>query len=302
MKNSRVKTKVSNVTDLFSKPHEGNELNNSITYLNEYEEQAQEYIKNLGKYIGIHTGYEYVDWLIGSFLPGEVLTIGGDTGHGKSLFAMNIAQNVYMNEQKPVLFINLELTVEQAVQRFYHLSGDDHDYAGIMTQKVGPEQDFDYKDIAPIFAKAQDEGVCLVVVDHLHFFDGAIGDNAASAITKLMRHVKRQAVKYELPVIMLSHVTPQTKITKDGLETIKPDLHSFKNSKSIEQLSDMVGFVWREQDDTNRVEFYVRKNRSRPLIKDSIYFNQEGWVLKEDKTWQPKNYPPFGVSSLAKTL
>ncbi|NDD85111.1 hypothetical protein EBZ38_12675 [bacterium] len=299
MRSSRPKTKVSNVTDLFSKPHEENVTNNSITYLNEFEEQAIEYLKDAGVYKGISTGYEYVDWLIGSFLPGELWTIGGDTGHGKSLFAMNVAQNVYDKYQEPVLFINLELTVEQAVQRFYNLSGDDHDYAGIMVQT---SPDVDYKDVDTLISKAKDEGVRLVVVDHLHFFDGAIGDNAASSITRLMRHFKKCAVKYEMPVIMLSHVTPQTKITKDGLETVKPDLHSFKNSKSIEQLSDMVGFVWREQDDTNRVEFYIRKNRSRPLIKDSIYFTQKGWVLEEDKTWQPKNYPPFGVSSLAKTL
>jgi len=298
MKNSPKKTKVSSVTELFSKPHEENETG-SITYLKEFEEQALEYLKDAGVYKGISTGYEYVDWLIGSFLPGELWTIGGDTGHGKSLFAMNVAQNVYSRYQKPVLFINLELTVEQAVQRFYNLSGDDHDYAGIMTQTSA---DIDYKDVDKLMAQAKEQGVCLIVVDHLHFFDGAIGDNAASAITRLMRHFKKCAVKYEMPVIMLSHVTPQTKITKDGLETVKPDLHSFKNSKSIEQLSDMVGFVWREQDDTSRVEFYIRKNRSRPLIKDSVYFNQKGWVLEEDKGWQPKNYPPFGVLSLAKTL
>lgn len=302
MKKSPTKTKVSSVTELFSSPSEGHDAATSLVYLNTFEEQAKEYIRDAGKYKGIHTGYDYIDWLIGSFLPGEVFTIGGDTGHGKSLLAMNIAQNVYAKYQQPVLFINLELTVEQAVQRFYNLSGDNHDYAGIMTQQVGPEQDFDYKDVAPIMAKAKQEGVCLVVIDHLHFFDGAIGDNAASSITKLMRHFKRQAVKYELPVIMLSHVTPQTKLTKDGLETVKPDLHSFKNSKSIEQLSDLVGFVWREQDDTSRVEFYIRKNRSRPLIKDSMYFDQVGWVLKEDKVWVPKNYPPSGVSLPQETL
>ena len=296
MKKSQTKTPVSNVSELFTNSHEADVENNSIVFLNTYEEQAKEYLKNAGKYLGIQTGYKYVDYLIGSFLPGELWTIGGDTGHGKSLFSMNIAQNVYDRYQKPVLFINLELTVEQAVQRFYNLSGDDHDYAGIMVQS---SPDIDYKDVDVLMAKAKEEGVCMVVVDHLHFFDGAIGDNAASAITRLMRHFKKCAVKYELPVIMLSHVTPQTKLTKDGIENIKPDLHSFKNSKSIEQLSDMVGFVWRTKEEPNRVEFYTRKNRSRPLITDSVYFDQNGWVLEEDEGWVPKNYPPSGVSSPA---
>jgi replicative DNA helicase len=78
-----------------------------------------EYLKNAHKYLGISTGYRNVDTLLGSFLPGELLTIGGDTGHGKSLLAMNIAQNVYKKYDRPVLMINLELTREQAIQRFY---------------------------------------------------------------------------------------------------------------------------------------------------------------------------------------
>lgn len=291
-KNSH-KTKVDNVSDLFSKPQEANEQQSEIAYLLEYEEQAMEYIKNEGKYTGVSTGYKTVDLLLGSFLPGEVLTIGGDTGHGKSILAMNIAQNVYRETQDPVLFVNLELTVEQAVVRFRNLSGADHDYAGIMTQR---SQDVNYKDVDRLMIKAKEEGARLVIVDHLHFFDDSIGDNAASAITRVMKHFKKCAVIHELPVIILSHVTPQIKANANGLKTLKPDLHSFKGSKSIEQLSDMVGFVVRDKKQTNKIEFYLRKNRSRPLNPESVFLTQKGWKIEEDKElpeWA-KNLPPFG--------
>src|SRR4051812_18292761 len=91
----------------------------AIVYLKDYEADAMEYLKNAHKYTGISTGYKGIDTLLGSFLPGELLTIGGDTGHGKSLLAMNIAQNVYKSTGLPVLMVNLELTREQAIQRFY---------------------------------------------------------------------------------------------------------------------------------------------------------------------------------------
>jgi replicative DNA helicase len=288
MKPTQTKKPVSNVKDLFANPQEENVSVNDIAYLSTYEEQAMEYLKNDGKYQGVSTGYRSIDSLMGSFLPGEIFTLGGDTGHGKSLLAMNIAQNVYKQTQQPVLFINLELTVEQAVQRFYNLAGESRDYAGIMVQT---QLDINYTDIDHLMGRAKEEDVALVVVDHLHFFDDSIGDNAHAAITRIMKYFKRCAMKHELPVLLLSHVTPSKK--QDG-STYRPDLHSFKGSKSIEQVSDMVGFVFRHEDNTRLVDFYMRKNRSRPLDPEEITLTQKSWKLEEDPQWQPKNLPPLG--------
>lgn len=261
--------------------------NTEVAYLKDYEEDAMEYINGHNTYQGIGTGYEGIDKLLGSFLPGELLTIGGDTGHGKSLLAMNIAQNVYMKYQKPVLLINLELTRNQAVDRFYHLSGEDHDYAGIMVQRAPAVS---YRDIDILMQKAKDEGACLVVIDHLHFFSRS-SDKQVQELSRIMKHFKECAVQHELPVILLSHVTP-TRIMDAGgkvKKTYKPSLHNFKGSSSIEQDSDMVGFVFRDEKNPRDMEFYVRKNRSRPLDTTSIKLNQVGWKLVED--WVPPSVP-----------
>lgn len=250
-----------------------------LAYLTEFEEDAMEFIKNEGKYMGISTGYPNVDNLMGSFLPGELFTIGGDTGHGKSLLAMNIAQNVYKKEGKPVLLVNLELTRNQAVQRFYNLSGEDHDYAGIMVQRAPA---VNYRDIDILMLKAKEEGACLVIIDHLHFFSRSSKD-ATSELSRIMKHFKECAVERDLPVILLSHVTPVREFSPTGevKKTHKPGLHNFKGSSSIEQDSDMVGFVYRDEQ-TNQMEFYLRKNRSRQLNTQSVKFKQEGWKLTED--------------------
>jgi replicative DNA helicase len=223
-----------------------------------------------------------------------LFTLGGDTGHGKSLLAMNIAQNAYDKYQKPVLMVNLELTRNQAVQRFYNLSGKDHDYAGIMVQRAPAVT---YKDIDVLMKKAKDEGCCLVVIDHLHFFSRS-AENSVQELSRIMKHFKECAVEHELPVLLLSHVTPTRVTDRDGnvTKTNKPGLHNFKGSSSIEQDSDIVGFVFRDDEDTSKMEFYVRKMRSREKLTESIYFNQEGWRLEQDNTWAPKNYPPSGIS------
>lgn len=267
--------------------------NTEIKYLKDGEEEWLKTRSVAGQYDGIHTGYDNVDSLTGSFLPGELFTVGGDTGHGKSLFAMNIAQNVYKNYLRPVLMVNLELTEEQARGRFYDLSGEDHDYSGIMIQKAPAVS---YRDIDILMKKAKEEDACFVVIDHLHFFSRS-ADNQANEISRIMKHFKECAVENKLPVMLLSHVTPTRIMSPTGSvkKTIKPNLHNFKGSSSIEQDSDMVGFVFRSDDQPSRVEFYMRKNRSRPKIIDSVYFDQVGWELKEDKLWVPKNLSPFGV-------
>lgn len=291
MKPTQTKKPVSNVKDLFANPQEENVSVNDIEFLSIHEQDAMKYIESEGKYLGVSTGYRSIDSLMGSFLPGEILTLGGDTGHGKSILAMNIAQNAYKQTDQAVLFINLELTVEQAVQRFYNLAGKDHDYAGIMVQT---QLDINYTDIDRLMERAKEEDVCLVVVDHLHFFDDSIGDNAAAAITRIMKYFKRCAMKHQLPVLLLSHVTPQTRVTAQGIEIIRPDLHSFKNSRSIQQVSDMVAFVFRDPKDTHKVDFYMRKNRSRPLEPEAVQLTQKSWKIEDDPTWQPKNLPPLG--------
>lgn len=261
-----------------------------IAYLKEFEPEAMEYLNNEGKFLGVSTGYDSIDTLLGSFLPGELLTIGGDTGHGKSLLAMNIAQNVYMREQKPVLVVNLELTRNQAVQRFYNLSGKDHDYAGIMVQRAPAVS---YRDIDVLMKKAKDEDACLVIIDHLHFFSRS-ADNAVNELSRIMKHFKECAVENDMPVILLSHVTPTRVMDRDGnvKKTNKPGLHNFKGSSSIEQDSDMVGFVYRDDRYPKDMQFYMRKNRSRPLNPESTTLTQHEWLLKEDPQWVPNNLPP----------
>lgn len=233
-------------------------------------------------YQGVSTGYDGIDNIIGSFVGGELLLLAGDTGHGKSLLAMNIALNVYQKYQKPVMVVSMELTEDQTQERFYEMSAPDHDYAGIIVTEY-PE--ISYRDIDVIMDKAVEEDACMVVIDHLHFFDEAMGDNQAHALTRVVKHFKAMAVKYELPVMLVSHVTPRK--NHDGTSE-KPQLHDLRGSRSIEQLSDMVCFVYREDAPGADVEFYLRKNRSREKIFTSTYLKQNGWRLTQDTSWIPE--------------
>lgn len=265
----------------------------------ELDDKFYKSLDHFGEYEGVSTGYSGVDELLGSFLPGELLTVGGDTGHGKSLFAMNVAVNVYKNLQQPVLMVNLELTEQQMQQRFWHIAGggtkdSPPDFAGIMAQK---ESAVAYKDIDIIMEKAKLEGCALVIIDHLHFFSRTT-DNTTAELSRIMKHFKECAVQHKLPVMLLSHVTPTREYNKDGAvkRTHKPNLHNFKGSSSIEQDSDMVAFVYRDAEEPSQMEVYCRKNRSRPLKTESVILTQENWKLVQ--TWPPESSSPSQLFSV----
>lgn len=281
MNESQTQNQTAAASSIFSKNSKKSVDSDSLVYLADFEAEALELLENEGKYIGVSTGYSSIDERLGSFLPGELFVLGGDTGHGKSIFAMNVAQNVYQQTQKPVLYVNMELTRAQAVQRFYNLSGKTHDYKGILTQV---STDLHYKDIDKLMKEAKEKDVSLVIIDHLHFFNDSIGDNAASALTRVVKHFKQAAVTHELPVMLLSHVTPSTDSTG---KVNRPNGHDLRGSRSIEQLSDIVGFVYRDVNKPEVVEFYITKQRSRKLISSVTELTQKDWRL-HDYNWLPE--------------
>lgn len=283
------KRKVDNIFDLIQ---EGavDELvqvaeSTEVAFLTDYEEEAREYIENQGKYMGISTGYADIDALIGSFLPGELFVIGGDTGHGKSLLAMNIAQNAYKQTTKPVLMVNLELTRPQAVMRFHNIG--DGDYNGIMIQKATAVR---YHDIDVLMKRAKDHGACLVIIDHLHFFSRS-ADNEPRELSRITKHFKECAVENNLPVILLSHITPTRIMDAEGntKKVYKPGLHNLKGASSIEQDADMVAFVFRDDKTRHQLEFYLKKNRSRELLTESAFLTQKEWRLIGTPSWINSN-------------
>lgn len=278
-----IKTKVQSIEDILEDPKKLDDLTEKteIVLAHEYEEQAREYAKSYGKFMGLSLGYETLDLRTGSFLPGEVFIIGGGTGYGKSLLAQNIAVKV-AEQGMMTLFITLEMTKEQTLSRMLMMT--DHPEAVtsmVAFQRASAVTD---KDVGILMKKASEDGISLVILDHLHFLPRGT-DNIRAEISRITKHFKECAVEYKIPVIILCH------INRSMEKGERPDLKHLKESSSIEQDADMVGFVYRDKSDPkkkNIMEFYMRKNRSRELIYDSAEFKQDKWKLEEQPDWLPK--------------
>jgi len=80
---------------------------------NGFDEFIEEKMKNPVKYNGISTGYPILDERIDGLLPGTVTVFCARPGEGKSTFLTNIGKHVAYALQKPVLYVDTEMSFDQ---------------------------------------------------------------------------------------------------------------------------------------------------------------------------------------------
>ena len=66
----------------------------------DFKKKLQE--TNTDSLIGLSTGFEKLDDIIGGFVEGTLVTIGGRTGIGKTAFAFNLLKNLTVDKQYSV--------------------------------------------------------------------------------------------------------------------------------------------------------------------------------------------------------
>ena len=79
----------------------------------DFKKRLQE--TNTDSLIGLSTGFEKLDDIIGGFVEGTLVTIGGRTGIGKTAFAFNLLKNLTVDKKIPSLYISLESTEQLCV-------------------------------------------------------------------------------------------------------------------------------------------------------------------------------------------
>ncbi len=201
-----------------------------LVHFAETIEEARKYLAEDGKIIGLSTGWHYIDEMFMGMKPGELEVVYGPTKHRKSMFVQNIAANV-ASAGHPVLFVGLELIGAQNTERWLKMGYDN-------LPIVYPEQPAPgYKDIDALVEVAVADGIELVVVDHLHMWR-AEGESEQAQITNICIEMKRVAMKHEVPLILVSH------ISRDKTATGPPSVNLLKGSTSIAQLADKVVCVY----------------------------------------------------------
>jgi replicative DNA helicase len=253
----KVKEKVAEVN------HIGGALNKyQVSSMAEYIDASKERYANWGKLQGLPTGFPSIDKLTLGLVGGELVIVAGQTSRGKTLLSMNIANNIARMGGR-VLFVTLEMTHEELTSRYMFVNdGWDTDaFATVAANTIFQQNDeLDWQDVDGLIKNAKEElDVDLVVIDHLHYFTREL-QNVAEDLGRITKEFKKNAIRYNIPIILISHVR---KMAKD--EELSGE--SLRGSSLISQDADIVLMVNRDPE-TNAMGVMIDKNRNRGKLSD----------------------------------
>lgn len=197
-------------------------------------EVAEDY-RPLGR--PIMTAVEDFDNMMdGGFRGGELITLSGLTGQGKTTYALWLTKQI-IDSGVPCLFFTYEMNPWYLKEKLRILGAND-DLALFVPIKHD-DNSMDW--ILSKIKEAQDRYACKVVfIDHLHYIipENLPGGNIPMAIGSIVRKLKTMAVETDTIVVLIAHMTDPT-----GGERISMSL--IRDSKLVSRESDYVYLIER---------------------------------------------------------
>jgi replicative DNA helicase len=239
-------------------------------------------------YTGLATGFTDLDHLTSGLQPGNLVVVAARPGIGKSSLAMNIARNVAVNGHAVAMF-SLEMSRMEIGMRLLCAEAR-VPWDRIRNKRVGPDDwqrvvhaaetlhdapmsivDAGNVNIVDIRAKARrmrsgTQGLKLIIVDYLQLMTSPQArrpDNRQQEVAEISRNLKLLAKELDVPVVALSQLNRNPEARADK----RPQLSDLRESGAIEQDSDVVMFIHRDDADPEKkkqAELIVAKHRNGP--------------------------------------
>jgi replicative DNA helicase len=230
--------------------------------------------------------------------------VANDIVAHNTTFALNIAQHAALAHKIPVAIFSLETSKEQLVQRIL-CSEAQVDNTKLRTGFLADE---DWRKLAramgglseaPIFiddsavlsviemrAKARklkaEHGLGLIVIDYIQMIQSfKRSENRTQELSEIARGIKSLAKELDVPVITISQLSRAV----EALGQKRPMLSHLRESGELEQVSDLVIFLYREdyydlekaqrENKENICEVIIAKHRNGPIGTVELYFHKE---------------------------
>ncbi len=261
--------------------------------LNKAQADLETLSENKNEITGYATGFSDFDRLTSGLHDRELYIIAARPGMGKTAFALNIATYVARNTKKNVAIFNFEMSGEQLVNRMLSSAGqinfskfrngnfDNNDWKrlseamsalGETNIKIDDTPGATISDIRSKCRRlaTQGEGLALVVIDYLQLMTGSAKNqaNRQQEVAEISRGLKMMAMELQCPVIALAQLSRAV----EGRPDKRPLMSDLRESGSIEQDADLVGFLYRDDyynkeamnKEASITEFIIGKNRNGP--------------------------------------
>ncbi len=230
--------------------------------LSEAISNMDEIAKNGGKIKGISSGIKEFDQLTNGLQNSDLILLAARPGVGKTSFALNIAINACLTQNKTCAIFSLEMPRIQLAQRAIcsvakvsmskakkgTLSAEDWKYIWTANKKLSEAKiyidDSSMNRPNDILDKCRrlkrEKGLDIVVIDYLQLMTGMTKtDNRQQEISEITRYLKITAKELNVPIILLSQLSRAIEQRKDH----KPMLSDLRESGAIEQDADIVLFI-----------------------------------------------------------
>ena len=184
----------------------------------------------------------------GGAIPGDLIVVAGQTGHGKTTFAMNLAKNFISGGEK-VLFFSYEVLVQFVWENFKLMGMKDEDFVFCPFKNVTGNVEWIEKKIKEAKEKYD---IKFVVIDHLGFLapkmkgiSSRTSENYSLYLTSIVRDLKTIAKSEGIVIILPVHMRKRESFYKRNTEL---DINDIAHSAGVAQESDLVFLINREQD------------------------------------------------------
>ena len=276
-------------------------------------DMAEAAYKRDGRTIGVATGLDEMDRVLGGLHPSDLIVLAGRPAMGKTALATNIAfhaarqrdEAIKAGQTPPVDgavvgFFSLEMSSEQLALRMLaeesgvasdlirksRLTNDDFEKFVRASQTL-QRVPFFIGDTPGLSVSAlrtrarrlkRQHGLSFVVVDYLQLVQAAGAtrfDNRVQEVSEITRGLKLLAKELAVPVIALSQLSRAVESRDDK----RPQLADLRESGAIEQDADVVMFIFRK-------EYYWKKDNPEPRWHGaggpdpSFYQQLEDWQRK----------------------
>ena len=237
---------------------------------------------------GVRTSYIDLDKMTSGFQKGDLIVLAARPSMGKTALALNIGENVAINEGLPVAVFSMEMGASQLALRMVgsvgrinqqnlrtgNLSNDEWGRLSEAVEKLKSANVFidETSALSPSELRARARRLArqfggtlgLIIVDYLQLMSGSGGneENRATVIGEISRGLKALAKELQCPVIALSQLNRSVETRPDK----RPMMSDLRESGAIEQDADVIMFIYRDE--------YYNKESKEPGVAEIIIGKQ----------------------------
>jgi len=267
--------------------------------LAEYDGGISAFLDPSKRIKGISSGFTKFDEYTGGMHGGELIILAARPSMGKTALALNMAQHVALKLKQTVAIFSLEMSKESLLTRMLCAAArvDSQKFrAGYLSQDERGKLNRALHELveAPLYiddtpgvhlmdlhAKLRrlkaERDVKLVIVDYLQLMTGrGRFENRNQEVSALSRGMKLLAKELNVPMLVLSQLS---RAVENRQGDHRPQLSDLRESGSIEQDADLVGFIFREEvyrrdreDLRGLAELIIAKQRNGPIGTVNLVF------------------------------